>query len=299
MKKQEQLRKGVYILPSPFTVSNLFFGFTSLVCAQKGSYAMGAVSIFIAAMLDALDGRIARLTGTESEFGAELDYIVDIVSFGVAPAFLVYHWAFTSADVMAYPLLRRLGWAAAFLAFLPGLSFAGVVWVFGGLIIEEADEFYRMLYGCQGLIATGSGRSRPALTLLVNNRVVRDRLLVGAADPDSHVHAPADLGRIVAVADPDPGRRTRFAVGPVGRRAGRAASDHPRSRSVASSRCGISDPCGPGHRSCPDRNRCPGRRACAPSCCPRRGGDHSVSLSYFPMFRFAVDADQASSTRTM
>ncbi len=115
MKKQEQLRKGVYILPSLFTVSNLFFGFTSLVCAQKGSYAMGAVSIFIAAMLDALDGRIARLTGTESEFGAELDSIVDIVSFGVAPAFLVYHWAFTSADVMAYPLLRRLGWAAAFL----------------------------------------------------------------------------------------------------------------------------------------------------------------------------------------
>ena len=115
MKKQEHLKKGVYILPSLFTVSNLFFGFTSMVCAQQENYAMAAGAIFIAAMLDMLDGRIARLTGTESEFGAELDSIVDIVSFGVAPAFLVYHWAFTSPEIAAFPLLRRLGWAAAFL----------------------------------------------------------------------------------------------------------------------------------------------------------------------------------------
>ena len=114
MKKLE-LKKGVFIIPSLFTVSNLFFGFSCMVLAQRGDYRMAGIMIFIAGLMDMLDGRIARLTGTESHFGAELDSIVDVVSFGVAPAFLVYHWAFTGADLNAFPIIRRLGWAAAFL----------------------------------------------------------------------------------------------------------------------------------------------------------------------------------------
>ncbi len=114
MKKIE-MKRGVYILPSLFTVSNLFFGFASLVYAQKDEYRIAAAAIFVAAFLDMLDGRIARLTGTESDFGAQLDSIVDVVSFGVAPAFLVFHWGFTDPEILSNPLLARLGWAAAFL----------------------------------------------------------------------------------------------------------------------------------------------------------------------------------------
>jgi len=86
-----------------------------MVLAQRGEYRLAGAMIFIAGLMDMLDGRIARLTGTESKFGAELDSIVDVVSFGVAPAFLVYHWAFTGADLNTFPVIRRLGWAAAFL----------------------------------------------------------------------------------------------------------------------------------------------------------------------------------------
>ncbi|MCK5878756.1 MAG: CDP-diacylglycerol--serine O-phosphatidyltransferase [Holophagae bacterium] len=114
MKKIE-LKKGVFIIPSLFTVSNLFFGFSCMVLAQRGDYRMAGIMIFIAGLMDMLDGRIARLTGTESHFGAELDSIVDMVSFGVAPAFLVYHWAFTGTDLNTFPIIPRLGWAAAFL----------------------------------------------------------------------------------------------------------------------------------------------------------------------------------------
>lgn len=114
MKKIE-MKRGVYILPSLFTVSNLFFGFASLVYAQKGDYRIAAAAIFFAAFLDMLDGRIARLTGTESDFGAQLDSIVDVVSFGVAPSFLVFHWGFTDPAIITNTLLARLGWAAAFL----------------------------------------------------------------------------------------------------------------------------------------------------------------------------------------
>ncbi len=105
-------KRGAYILPSLFTVANLFFGFSAMLLAEKGDYLFACLSVFVAAVMDMLDGRIARLTGTESEFGAELDSIVDVVSFGVAPAFIFYHWGFSAAGTDVF--LRRLGWAAAF-----------------------------------------------------------------------------------------------------------------------------------------------------------------------------------------
>lgn len=107
MPGNRRLRRGIYLLPSTFTVGNLFCGFFSLVLASRGQYETAALVLIVAGILDALDGRIARLTGTTSEFGVEFDSLADIVSFGVAPAFLAYQWAL-------YPL-RRGGWLVAFL----------------------------------------------------------------------------------------------------------------------------------------------------------------------------------------
>lgn len=102
-----RFRRGVYLLPTLFTVGNLFCGFSSLLFAARGEYGEAAVLIIVAGILDALDGRIARLTGTTSAFGLEFDSLADIVSFGAAPAFLVYHWSLAG--------LGRMGWVVAFL----------------------------------------------------------------------------------------------------------------------------------------------------------------------------------------
>jgi CDP-diacylglycerol--serine O-phosphatidyltransferase len=105
--KREDLRKGIYILPNLFTLMNLFFGFYSVVCAIDGQFKAAAVAIMIAAVFDALDGKIARATHTLSRFGAEFDSLADLVSFGMAPAFLMYLWILKP--------MGRLGWLAAFL----------------------------------------------------------------------------------------------------------------------------------------------------------------------------------------
>ena len=102
-----RLRRGTYLIPTLFTVGNLFCGFSSIIFASRGAFSTAAVLIVLAGILDGLDGRIARLTGTTSEFGLEFDSLADIVSFGVAPAFLAYHWALRP--------LGRVGWLFAFL----------------------------------------------------------------------------------------------------------------------------------------------------------------------------------------
>ena len=85
-----RLQRGIIILPSAFTLGNLFLGIYAMVSAARGDFAWAAWSIVFAALLDMLDGRIARFTATGSRFGAELDSLVDAISFGVAPAFLIY-----------------------------------------------------------------------------------------------------------------------------------------------------------------------------------------------------------------
>lgn len=99
-------RKGIYILPSLFTTANLFAGFYAIVQAMQGNFEYAAIAIFSAMILDAIDGRVARLTHTESEFGTQYDSLVDMVSFGLAPALVMYAWALSG--------LGRLGWLAAF-----------------------------------------------------------------------------------------------------------------------------------------------------------------------------------------
>jgi len=114
-------RRGIYWLPNLFTIMSLCAGFYAIVQAMGGRYQQAAMAIFAALVLDGLDGRIARLTRTQSDFGAELDSLSDMVSFGVAPALVVYHWAlqefaFSKSVQMLGPWLStRLGWIAAFI----------------------------------------------------------------------------------------------------------------------------------------------------------------------------------------
>lgn len=100
-------RKGIYILPNLLTTASLFAGFYAIVQAMNGNFANAPLAIFIAMVLDGLDGRVARLTHTESDFGAQYDSIVDMVSFGLAPALIMYEWALSG--------LGKLGWLAAFI----------------------------------------------------------------------------------------------------------------------------------------------------------------------------------------
>jgi len=102
-----RLRRGVYLLPSLLTMGNMFCGYACVVYAMRGAYETAAPFIGIAIVLDMLDGRIARMTGTTSEFGVEFDSMADVISFGVAPAILSFQWGLSA--------LGRLGWAAGFL----------------------------------------------------------------------------------------------------------------------------------------------------------------------------------------
>jgi CDP-diacylglycerol--serine O-phosphatidyltransferase len=107
-------RKGIYLLPNLLTTGGLFAGFYSIVASIDGNFQAAAWSIFIAMFLDGLDGRVARLTSTASEFGKEYDSLADMVSFGLAPAIVTYQWGVERlAEYGA--LWERLGWLAAFL----------------------------------------------------------------------------------------------------------------------------------------------------------------------------------------
>lgn len=99
--------KGIYLLPNLFTTAALFSGFYAIVSAMDGNFAHAAVAVFVAMVLDGLDGRVARLTNTQSAFGAEYDSLSDMVAFGVAPAVVVFSWALTD--------MGKVGWLFAFI----------------------------------------------------------------------------------------------------------------------------------------------------------------------------------------
>ncbi|HEY7290595.1 MAG TPA: CDP-diacylglycerol--serine O-phosphatidyltransferase [Vicinamibacterales bacterium] len=106
-RPRPRFRRGVYLLPSLFTLGNMFCGYACIVYTLRGDFESAAPFVGFAFVLDALDGRIARLTGSESAFGVEFDSLADVISFGVAPAILVYAWGLSS--------LGRIGLAAGFL----------------------------------------------------------------------------------------------------------------------------------------------------------------------------------------
>jgi len=99
--------RGIYLLPNLFTTAALFAGFYAIVAAMGDRFEAAAVAVFIAMVLDGLDGRVARMTNTQSEFGAEYDSLSDMVSFGLAPALVMYEWSLHS--------MGKIGWLAAFI----------------------------------------------------------------------------------------------------------------------------------------------------------------------------------------
>jgi CDP-diacylglycerol---serine O-phosphatidyltransferase len=102
----QKRRRGIYLLPNLFTTAALFAGFYGILAAVDGRFEAAALAIFIAMVLDGLDGRVARLTNTQSAFGAEYDSLSDMVAFGLAPALVMYLWSLQG--------LGKLGWFAAF-----------------------------------------------------------------------------------------------------------------------------------------------------------------------------------------
>lgn len=100
-------RRSIYLLPNAFTTANLFAGFYAIVQAMNGRYELAAIAIFLAMVFDGMDGRVARLTNTQSAFGEQYDSLSDMTSFGIAPALILYEWSLNG--------LGRWGWLAAFI----------------------------------------------------------------------------------------------------------------------------------------------------------------------------------------
>ena len=107
MNAKYNKKRGIYLLPNLFTTFGVFCGFYGMVASMSGKYSEACLALFIAMLMDSFDGRVARMTNTESDFGAEFDSLADIISFGVAPALIVYNWA-------SLHQLGKLGWLAAF-----------------------------------------------------------------------------------------------------------------------------------------------------------------------------------------
>ncbi len=106
-KSTTKPRRGIYLLPNLFTTAALFAGYYAIVSAINGQFETAAISIFVAAILDGMDGRVARMTNTQSAFGAEYDSLSDMISFGLAPSLVMYLWTLST--------LGKLGWMAAFI----------------------------------------------------------------------------------------------------------------------------------------------------------------------------------------
>jgi len=107
MDEETKRRRGIYLLPNLFTTAGLFGGFYAIIASMSGRFEAAAIAVFIAMVMDGLDGRIARMTNTQSDFGKEYDSLADMVSFGLAPALVIYQWALIP--------LGKVGFAAAFI----------------------------------------------------------------------------------------------------------------------------------------------------------------------------------------
>ncbi|MDH5180315.1 MAG: CDP-diacylglycerol--serine O-phosphatidyltransferase [Gammaproteobacteria bacterium] len=105
--REGKARRGIYLLPNLFTTASLFTGFFAIVAAIDHRFESAAIAIFIAMLMDGIDGRVARMTHTESDFGAEYDSLSDMISFGIGPALVVYGWALNT--------MGKLGWLVAFI----------------------------------------------------------------------------------------------------------------------------------------------------------------------------------------
>lgn len=107
-------RRGIYLLPNLFTTGGLFGGFYAIIAASQGHFESACVAIFIAAILDGIDGRVARMTNTQTEFGVQYDSLADLVSFGMAPSLVMYYWALSALKLDGVTA-GKIGWLTAFL----------------------------------------------------------------------------------------------------------------------------------------------------------------------------------------
>jgi CDP-diacylglycerol--serine O-phosphatidyltransferase len=111
---EKKIHKGVFLLPNALTTGALFAGFYSIISGINGHYVAAVVAVIVAGLLDGLDGRVARMTNTQSEFGVQYDSLSDLISFGLAPALLAFNWSLSSLRELG-PMAGKLGWLAAFL----------------------------------------------------------------------------------------------------------------------------------------------------------------------------------------
>jgi len=116
MDEEQQVRprrRGIYLLPNLFTTAGLFAGFYAIVAAMSSNFEDAAIAIFVAMVMDGIDGRVARLTNTQSEFGVQYDSLSDMVCFGLAPSLIVFEWALRSMIEQGW-IWSKLGWLSAF-----------------------------------------------------------------------------------------------------------------------------------------------------------------------------------------
>lgn len=106
-------RRAIYLLPNLFTTGGLFAGFYAIVAAMGGKFTVAAIAVVVAMLLDGIDGRVARMTNTQSEFGAQYDSLADLVSFGMAPSLVMYKWSLMHMAQLGWQW-GKLGWLAAF-----------------------------------------------------------------------------------------------------------------------------------------------------------------------------------------
>ena len=118
-KSTKSASKGIYLLPNLFTTGGLFAGYYSIIASINGKYEIAAITVFIAALLDGLDGRVARLTNTQSAFGEQYDSLADLISFGLAPSLLMYNWSLYSLGQI-HPIMGKIGWLVAFIYAVSG-----------------------------------------------------------------------------------------------------------------------------------------------------------------------------------
>ena len=169
--------QGIYLLPNLFTTAALFAGFYAIIAAMRGDFENAAVAIFFAMVLDGLDGRIARLTNTSSKFGGEYDSLADMVSFGVAPALVIFSWALGA--------LGKFGWSAAFIY----VACAALRLARFNTQIETADKNY----------FTGLASPAAAGILASTVWVCHDLGLVGSALPPELSFLVGSLTAIVGI----------------------------------------------------------------------------------------------------
>jgi CDP-diacylglycerol--serine O-phosphatidyltransferase len=204
-------RKGIYLLPNLLTTGGLFAGFYSIVASIDGNFSAAAWAIFAAMLLDGLDGRVARLTSTASEFGKEFDSLADMVSFGLAPGIVVYQWAVELLEqrvvdglAQTFGTWGRLVWLAAFL-YVAAAAFR--LARFNSNVAQDRRFF-------QGLASPAAAAGIASMIWVATSYEVFDGLAaLGAGVAITAVAGLLMMSRFAYVSfkDVNPGRRLRFA----------------------------------------------------------------------------------------